>query len=96
MWARLPHGGPALKRTERELTAFDPPQIISYETVSATDYTLTSEGAEIATRGSHEAVLWAALPAQGEGAPLGIPELKVRVLGGGLCRGIATGEGIGH
>ncbi len=52
--------------------------MITYEAITSTDYALTPEGSEIASRGSHEAVLWAALPAKGEGEPLSIPELKVR------------------
>jgi phenylalanyl-tRNA synthetase alpha chain len=51
--------------------------MITYESITSTDYILTPEGSEIASRGSHEAVLWAALPVKGEGEPLGIPELKV-------------------
>lgn len=39
-------------------------------------HVLTPEGAQIAQQGSHEARVWAFVPAKGDGAPLGIKDLK--------------------
>lgn len=53
--------------------------MISYDTHETSSHSLTPEGAQIALEGSHEARVWAALPAKGEGDPLGAQELKKKV-----------------
>ena len=42
-------------------------------------HVLTSEGAQIASEGSHEARIWAALPVKGQGIPLTPAQLKIKV-----------------
>jgi phenylalanyl-tRNA synthetase alpha chain len=53
--------------------------MISYDTHETSSHTITPEGAQIALEGSHEARVWAALPAKGEGNPVGAQELKKKV-----------------
>src|SRR3954451_19297992 len=50
--------------------------MLTYENITSTVYALTPEGAEIASRGSHEARFWQAVPKRGEGEPLTVPKLK--------------------
>jgi phenylalanyl-tRNA synthetase alpha chain len=54
-------------------------QMITYQTNEILSHVLTPEGAQIALQGSHEARVWAALPAKGEGAPLTPQQLKKQV-----------------
>lgn len=51
--------------------------MLSYEIKTTFDHALSPEGLQIAAKGSHEALVWAALPLKGQGEPMGIPELKV-------------------
>lgn len=53
--------------------------MISYDTHETSLHVLTPEGAQIVLEGSHEARVWAALPAKGEGDPVGTQELKKKV-----------------
>jgi len=53
--------------------------MISYETHEVSSHVLTSEGAQIVLEGSHEARVWAALPAKGEGGPMGVQGLKKKI-----------------
>lgn len=50
--------------------------MISYETHETTSHVLTDEGATIALNGSHEARVWAAVPAKGEGTPITPKQLE--------------------
>jgi phenylalanyl-tRNA synthetase alpha chain len=50
--------------------------MIKYATHEILLHVLTPEGALCVLEGSHEARVWAALPAKGEGKPLTAPELK--------------------
>jgi len=52
--------------------------MIEYTQIQNTVYVLTEEGSQIAQSGSHEYRVWNALPAKGAGAPVTVPELKVR------------------
>ena len=54
-------------------------QMISYDAHETSSHILTPEGAQIILEGSHEARVWAALPAKGEGDPVGGRELKQKV-----------------
>ena len=54
-------------------------QMISYDTHETSSHALTSEGTQIVLEGSHEARVWAALPAKGEGDPVVAQELKKKV-----------------
>lgn len=54
-------------------------QMLLYEIKTTFDHALSPEGSQIAAKGSHEALVWAALPLKGQGEPMGIPELKVGV-----------------
>ncbi|KAH7916301.1 tRNA synthetases class II core domain (F)-domain-containing protein [Hygrophoropsis aurantiaca] len=54
-------------------------EIIRYDTHETISHVLTPEGAQIVLEGSHEARVWAACPAKGEGAPISPGELKARV-----------------
>ncbi|KAN0097475.1 tRNA synthetases class II core domain (F) domain containing protein [Tylopilus felleus] len=54
-------------------------EMISYDTHETSSHALTPEGTQIVLEGSHEARVWAALPAQGEGNPVGAQELKKKV-----------------
>ena len=53
--------------------------MITYTTYEISSHVLTSEGAQIALNGSHEARVWSALPNKGEGAPLTVKELREKV-----------------
>ena len=50
--------------------------MIVYESHETLSHVLTSEGAKIALQGSHEARVWAALPAKGTSSPIAPAELK--------------------
>jgi phenylalanyl-tRNA synthetase alpha chain len=52
-------------------------QMVQSQIINTTTSVLTPEGIEIATNGSHEARVWAALPLKGQGEPMTIPELQV-------------------
>ncbi|KAI0003097.1 hypothetical protein BJV74DRAFT_815484 [Russula compacta] len=51
-------------------------EMIHYESHETHSHVLTTEGAQIALQGSHEARVWAALPAKGAGSPITPAELK--------------------
>lgn len=51
-------------------------EMIAYTTQEVMGTVLTSEGVQIAELGSHEARVWAAVPAKGSGAALSIAELN--------------------
>lgn len=53
--------------------------MISYDTHETSSHILTPEGAQIVLEGSHEARVWGALPAKGEGDPMGVQELKKKI-----------------
>jgi hypothetical protein len=53
--------------------------MIKYETHEIFSHILTPEGAQIISEGSHEARVWAALPAKGVGSPLTPVQLKKQV-----------------
>lgn len=53
--------------------------MISYTTHETVSHVLTSEGAQIAVQGSHEARVWQALPHKGEGSPMSPKQLEERV-----------------
>lgn len=53
--------------------------MILYTTQEVLVHDLSTEGAELAEQGSHEARVWTALPLKGEGNGLSIPELKAAV-----------------
>lgn len=59
--------------------------MISYETHETTSHVLTAEGATIALNGSHEARVWAALPAKGEAPPMTPKQLELMV-GGDIAK----------
>ena len=50
--------------------------MIHYESHETLSHVLTPEGAQISLQGSHEARVWAALPAKGAGSPVTPAELK--------------------
>ncbi|KAH0587726.1 hypothetical protein H2248_006488 [Termitomyces sp. 'cryptogamus'] len=54
-------------------------EMIVYETHETLSHVLTPEGSQIVELGSHEARVWAALPAKGEGSPLTPVQLKKQV-----------------
>ncbi|KAH7930732.1 hypothetical protein BV22DRAFT_1028178 [Leucogyrophana mollusca] len=54
-------------------------EIVTYDTHETLSHALTPEGAQIVLEGSHEARVWAALPAKGDGPPLSPADLKTRV-----------------
>ncbi|KAL4076104.1 tRNA synthetases class II core domain (F)-domain-containing protein [Scleroderma citrinum] len=54
-------------------------EMISYETHETSSHVLTPEGAQIVLEGSHEARVWGALPAKGEGEPVGAQDLKKKI-----------------
>ncbi|PCH41234.1 hypothetical protein WOLCODRAFT_137263 [Wolfiporia cocos MD-104 SS10] len=54
-------------------------EMITYTTQETISHVLTPEGAHIALQGSHEARVWAALPAKGETKPLTPKQLEERV-----------------
>lgn len=53
--------------------------MITYETHEVSSHVLTPEGAQIVNEGSHEARVWSALPAKGQGPPLTPVQLKKQV-----------------
>ncbi|KAJ6628749.1 phenylalanine-tRNA ligase [Mycena sp. CBHHK59/15] len=53
--------------------------IVKFDTHEILSHVLTPEGSQIAFEGSHEARVWSALPAKGEGAPLTPVQLKKQV-----------------
>ena len=53
--------------------------MVTYQTNEVLTHVLTSEGSQIASDGSHEARVWAALPAKGSGPPLTPQQLKKNV-----------------
>ena len=55
--------------------------MITYTTQETTSHILTQEGAQVALEGSHEARVWAALPAKGDGAPI-TPKQLEQMVGG--------------
>ena len=55
--------------------------MISYDTHETTSHVLTNEGSSIALNGSHEARVWAAVPAKGEGVPITPKELESKIGG---------------
>lgn len=54
-------------------------EMVLYQTHQLVSYALTEEGAQISREGSHEARVWAALPAKGEGEPLSAKQLQEKV-----------------
>jgi phenylalanyl-tRNA synthetase alpha chain len=54
--------------------------MIHYESRETTSHVLTPEGAQIALHGSHEARVWAALPAKGTDTPL-LPASLKKIVG---------------
>lgn len=59
--------------------------MISYETHETTSHVLTPEGASIALNGSHEARVWTAVPAKGEGAPM-TPKQLEQMIGSDIAK----------
>jgi phenylalanyl-tRNA synthetase alpha chain len=59
--------------------------MITYETHETVSHVLTSEGSSIALNGSHEARVWAAVPAKGEGVPMPPKELE-RIVGSEIAK----------
>lgn len=57
--------------------------MINFEIINTTSSSLTPEGMEIATNGSHEARVWAALPLKGQSEPMTVPEIQVRAFADG-------------
>lgn len=53
--------------------------MVTYTAHEILSHVLTPEGAQIALEGSHEARVWAALPAKGEGQPVSIKALKEKL-----------------
>ncbi|KAF7355441.1 Phenylalanine--tRNA ligase alpha subunit [Mycena sanguinolenta] len=53
--------------------------MVKFETREIISHVLTPEGSQIAVEGSHEARVWSALPAKGEGAPVTPVQLKKQV-----------------
>lgn len=53
--------------------------MISYTTQETLSHVLTPEGSSIALNGSHEARVWAALPAKGEGEPMTPKDLEAKI-----------------
>lgn len=54
-------------------------QMVQFQIINTSTSVLTPEGVEIATNGSHEARVWAALPLKGQGEPMTVPDLQVRI-----------------
>jgi len=54
-------------------------KMITYTTQETVSHVLTDEGSEIAKEGSHEARVWAAVPAKGEGDAITPKELEAKV-----------------
>jgi phenylalanyl-tRNA synthetase alpha chain len=59
--------------------------MIHYQSRETISHVLTSEGAQIALHGSHEARVWAALPAKGAGTPL-LPASLKKIIGDEAAR----------
>lgn len=55
--------------------------MITYTTQETLSHVLTPEGASIALNGSHEARVWAATPAKGEGEPITSKGLEAKIGG---------------
>ena len=55
--------------------------MITYETHETMSHVLTPEGAYIALNGSHEARVWSAVPAKGEGKAMTPKELEEKIGG---------------
>ncbi len=55
--------------------------MITYTTQETLSHVLTAEGASIALNGSHEARVWAAVPAKGEGEPISPKDLEAKIGG---------------
>ncbi|KAJ7276539.1 tRNA synthetases class II core domain (F)-domain-containing protein [Mycena haematopus] len=53
--------------------------MVKFETHEIVSHVLTPEGSQIAVEGSHEARVWSALPAKGEGTPVTPVQLKKKV-----------------
>lgn len=53
--------------------------MIKYESHEISSHVLTPEGSQIAKDGSHEARVWGALPAKGQGTPVTPDQLKKTV-----------------
>lgn len=51
--------------------------MVQFQIINTITSVLTAEGIEIATNGSHEARVWAALPSKGQGEPMTVPDLQV-------------------
>ncbi|KAI0068775.1 hypothetical protein BV25DRAFT_1844467 [Artomyces pyxidatus] len=58
------------------LNSLDSRQMIQYQSHEILSHVLTPEGAQIALQGSHEARVWAVLPAKGDGEPVTPAQLK--------------------
>ncbi|KAG8930567.1 Phenylalanyl-tRNA synthetase, beta subunit, cytoplasmic [Tulasnella sp. 418] len=54
-------------------------EMVTYTAQETLTNVLTPEGLQIAEKGSHEAVVWAALPLKGQGTPLNPKQLKEAV-----------------
>jgi phenylalanyl-tRNA synthetase alpha chain len=61
--------------------------MVRIQIINTTSSLLTPEGTEIATNGSHEARVWAALPSKGAGEPLTVPALQVSLPASLTCLG---------
>jgi phenylalanyl-tRNA synthetase alpha chain len=59
--------------------------MIDYETHEVLIHTLTPEGVQIASGGSHEARVWSALPEKGKGTPISPVQLK-KVVGDEIAK----------
>ena len=59
--------------------------MITYETHETMSHVLTEEGASVALNGSHEARVWSAVPAKGEGSPI-TPKQLEQVLGAEIAK----------
>lgn len=53
--------------------------MVVYTTHELSSHILTPEGAQIAREGSHEARVWAAVPAKGDGEPMSAKDLQSKV-----------------
>jgi phenylalanyl-tRNA synthetase alpha chain len=59
--------------------------MITYETHEISSHILTPEGSRIVLEGSHEARVWSALPASGQGTPL-TPQLLKKHVGDEIAK----------
>ncbi|KZS97754.1 hypothetical protein SISNIDRAFT_472667 [Sistotremastrum niveocremeum HHB9708] len=62
------------------LSSLSSREMVTFETHEDVSYALKPEGEQIAREGSHEARVWAALPAKGKGTPLSAKEI-IQVVG---------------